>query len=97
MRWLFRFADRKNISVESVLKNYSRSELNHWQVYCAREPTENQKIEMMLAQMLSIYINSNSKKGTPQKSPDDFIIKSIWKTEVEQDVDTLKKAFGIKK
>lgn len=52
---------------------------------------------MMLAQMLSIYINSNSKKGTPPKSPDDFIIKSIWKTEVEQDVDTLKKAFGIKK
>jgi|GEM_PF-5950764 hypothetical protein len=51
----------------------------------------------MLAQMMAIYINSNSRKGTTPKKPNDFLIKSFWKTDVEQDVDIIKKAFGIKK
>ena len=50
-----------------------------------------------MAQMMALYINSNVKKGTPLKNPNDFIIKSFWKSEVEQDVDTIKKAFGLKK
>jgi len=50
-----------------------------------------------MAQMMSIYINSHKRKGLPDKDPADFILKSFWKTEIEQDVDTIKKMFGVKK
>ena len=50
-----------------------------------------------MAQMMAMYVNGNSKKGATLKSPNDFLIKSHWKSEVEQDVDIIKKAFGIKK
>jgi hypothetical protein len=51
----------------------------------------------MLAQMMTIYINGNSARGSTKSKPDDFLFKSVWKTEVEQDVDTIKNIFGIKK
>lgn len=50
----------------------------------------------MLANITAIYINGNKKRGSPPVKPDDFILKSFWKTETEQDVDTIKKALGIK-
>ena len=48
-----------------------------------------------MAQFMSMYINSKQRKGSTPKKPDDFLIKGMWKTEVEQDVDLIKKAFGI--
>ena len=51
----------------------------------------------MLANITAIYVNGNRAKGAQAKNPDDFIIKSAWKTEVEQDVDIIKQLFGIKK
>lgn len=51
----------------------------------------------MLANMTAIYLNSNAKRGATPKKPDDFLIKTIWKTEVEQDVDMMMKIFGVKK
>ncbi|MCW8960205.1 MAG: hypothetical protein OQK29_01495 [Ignavibacteriaceae bacterium] len=45
---------------------------------------------------MAIYINSHQRKGAPLKKPEDFIVKSYWKTDVEKDVDVIKKAFGLK-
>ena len=58
---------------------------------------KDERIEFMLAQMLSIYVNGNRAKGSSTKDPNEFIIKSFWKTEVEQDVDVFKKLFWNKK
>lgn len=49
-----------------------------------------------MAHFMAMFFNSNKDKGTQLKEPNDYIIKSYWKSDVEQDVDTIKKAFGIK-
>jgi len=49
-----------------------------------------------MAQFMAMFVNSKQAKGASLKEPNDFIIKSYWKSDVEQDVDTIKKAFGIK-
>ena len=50
-----------------------------------------------MAQFMSIYVNSKQGSGAQQRKPEDFIIKSFWKSEIEQDIDVIKKAFGFKK
>ena len=49
-----------------------------------------------MAQFMAMWVNSKQKKGSTQKKPDDFIIKSHWKSEEQQDIDVIKKAFGLK-
>lgn len=48
-----------------------------------------------MAQFMAMYVNAHLPKGKQPKKSDDFIIKSFWKSDVEQDVDIIKKAFGI--
>lgn len=50
-----------------------------------------------MAQFMAMYVNSKKAKGSALRQPNDFIIKSYWKSEAEQDIDTIKKAFGIVK
>lgn len=53
-------------------------------------------MEWQIAQLTALFVNSKQGKGATLKKPDDFMIKSFWKNEAEQDIDVIKKAFGLK-
>lgn len=84
-----RFAEKRCISVSQVLKDYTSKELDLWRAWGKREIIDNQRQENILAQGLAMYINANSKKGSPKSNPNDFIFKPCWLSDEMSDSETL--------
>lgn len=84
-----RFAERRRMSVSQVLQSFTQKELYLWQAWERREITDNQRIENLLAQGISLLINMNSKKGSQKSDPNDFIFKSNWLTDEQSDSQTM--------
>jgi len=77
------------MSVSQVLQSFTQKELYLWQAWERREITDNQRIENLLAQGISLLINMNSKKGSQKSDPNDFIFKSNWLTDEQSDSQTM--------
>ena len=85
---LMRIADRQSVSLSYVMENYTASEVKYWQIYLAKEPNEGIRNQYLMTQLLSMFHAANFKGKN--KAPSDFSYPYMWKSFIEQDVDTIR-------
>ena len=84
-------ADRKGVSLNFIMENYTAHEIDYWKVYYSKEPSEKMLNQYLMTQFMAMFNNFNSKKKI---SPSEFQYPEMWKTPEQQDVEAIRKMLG---
>jgi len=87
------FAQKRGISLKEVLQNYTAKELDLWRAWESREITELAKIEHVLAQLTSAFMNVHRQKGKKPIELTDIVYRADWRTAKQADSQTIIKEF----
>ena len=83
------FADRRGVSLNQILSEYTEAELVYWQAWTRREITDAQKIEHVIANLAVGYFNAHRGKGQPKIEPKDLVYRANWNTPETNDSQTI--------
>ena len=90
-----RLAERLGgISIEKLLRERTKREIQLWLAWIAKEPSDGEKIEQAIARLCAIQTSTKTKRTKPE----DFRFKSNWtpKNDIKSDVNWIRASLNKK-
>lgn len=91
---MMRLAERLGVSLRSLLRDYTKNEIDLWIVYFSKEPSEGERIELAVARLCALFKKAHSEKGT-KVDISDYLFKADWNP-LQDDLELFRKTLKIK-